>query len=546
MVTRAFSLPILFLIPAMLFAQLSPGRLARVHSTLEGIDKCTSCHPVGNRLSNDKCMECHKEIRTAIASRHGLHAQSANKRCDECHSDHNGEEFRIINFDTTGFDHRQITGFAREGKHATIACDSCHTWSYVKSPGIHALHASRQQTYLGLSDSCASCHADVHKGQFVSLCSACHDTKAWKPAATFSHHRSRYPLTGKHIKVACADCHKGVVERTTAVLYRGMPFSTCESCHRDPHVKTFERRCDECHTTADWKNTKGATFDHQRTGFPLNGKHATVQCLACHAAKPTAMNASDEQGFHISKFRLCTDCHADAHAGQFAHRADGGKCEPCHTDVDFATTLYSVEQHASSAYPLTGAHVATSCVACHKNGAVKAKSTRQYHWDRKVTCATCHTDPHKEQFSRANKPCESCHVTDSWSKLLFDHAKSRFPLDGKHGSVACAKCHEKADPVRYVGVDTACAPCHKDPHTGQFAKNGSTRCEPCHSATSWKNLTFDHNTSSRFILTKAHADVQCAKCHPVEAQGGKPFVRYKPLRSECEDCHKAGPHEQQR
>ena len=531
------------LLPSSARAQLSPGKLARAHHELEGITKCTSCHPYGKTLSNEKCLDCHKEIKAAVDSARGVHAHVADKRCSECHSDHNGEDFQIVRLDTAKFDHRTTAGFPLDGKHAGIACDSCHSWSHVGAPGVKALQGKRVQTLLGLSPSCISCHRDIHRSQFSAPCSSCHDTKGWKPAPLFSHDRSRYPLTGKHREVACKECHDGTVDHSRTVLYRGMTFSTCESCHRDPHVKKFTRGCDECHSTGDWKTTKGETFDHQRTEFPLNGKHADVKCLACHAPAPRTANASGEQGFHISKFHVCSDCHKDAHGAQFAGRPDGGKCEACHVDGDFKNVLYTIESHLQSNYPLTGAHVATNCIACHKPDIIKAKSTRQFHWEKTPTCSTCHPDPHKEQFVKENKKCESCHVTGSWPSLLFDHSKSAFPLEGKHTTVQCAKCHEKADPVRYAGVTTACAPCHKDPHFGQFVRGGTTRCEPCHNAQSWKRITFDHSTGSRFALSGAHAGVACAKCHPTEILDGKPAVRFKPLGISCEDCHRTNLHE---
>ena len=531
------------LVPFSVQAQISPGRLARAHHDLEGIDKCTSCHPYGKTLSNERCLGCHKEIQARIDSTRGIHAHLGDRRCADCHSDHNGEDFQIVRFDTTAFDHRTTAGFPLEGKHAGIGCDSCHAWRYVTVPGVKFLEGKRPHMLIGLSSSCVSCHPDVHRGQFATPCSACHDTKGWKPAPLFSHERSRYPLTGKHAQVACTQCHNGAAGLAGAVLYRGVAFSTCASCHRDPHAKKFTRRCDECHSTGDWSTMPQGMFDHQHTEFPLKGKHADVKCLACHAPTSRVVNAAGEQGFHISRFHLCADCHKDAHGAQFVSRADRGSCEACHTDRDFTIPLYTVESHLHSTFPLTGAHIATSCIACHKAGIIQAKSTRQYRWNKDLTCRTCHQDPHKDQFAKEQKTCEMCHVTDSWPASLFDHNKTKFPLDGKHKAVPCVRCHEKGDPVKYTGVALACAPCHADPHAGQFAKGGATRCEPCHTAQSWKRITFDHNAGSRFALNKAHADVACEKCHPAEMRDGKRVVRYKPLGIACEDCHKNTLHE---
>ena len=56
------------------FAQFSPGQLSKGHANLEGVENCTKCHSVGNKVLRDKCLECHKEIKASIASKKGFHA----------------------------------------------------------------------------------------------------------------------------------------------------------------------------------------------------------------------------------------------------------------------------------------------------------------------------------------------------------------------------------------------------------------------------------------------------------------------------------------
>src|ERR1035441_8582808 len=55
-------------------------------------------------------------------------------------------------------------------------------------------------------------------------------------------------------------------------------------------------------------------------------------------------------------------------------------------------------------------------------------------------------DPHRGAFVAR---CESCHNTDVWKQFRtsngFDHATTKFPLDGKHREVACMKCHKDAN-----------------------------------------------------------------------------------------------------
>ena len=524
-------------------SQISPGELTSGHAKLEGMENCTTCHDVGKSLSNDKCRACHSEIDKRIKDGKGYHATLTGKLCEECHKEHHGRNFQIIRFDENTFDHSS-TGFALNGKHATIECRKCHTVGKIRDPDILKLSADRKsRTYLGLSQRCTSCHEDKHKGQFKNeLCSVCHTTDQWKLARKFSHDKTEYPLSGKHRHVECAKCHNTTLDDGVTIQYRNIQFASCANCHSDPHKGKFRQQCSTCHTTDDFHVVAQREFDHSETKFPLRGKHANLKCTTCHASSTHTRNASGEFGFHITRFHACMDCHTDAHAGQFARRKDHGKCESCHTEEGFLNVTFSIDQHRQTRFPLDGGHLAVPCASCHQSGKVQAKSTRQFHWEGTVSCMTCHQDIHKGQFTRVmTKGCETCHTTASWQSLVFNHDTTKFPLEGIHRKVPCEKCHTKpADsrlPVQYVGMKAECFSCHKDEHAGQFAVHSVTECQRCHSADGWKHLRFDHNKQSRFVLTGKHKEVRCVQCHKQERIKGRLTARYKPLGVACVDCH---------
>ena len=60
------SLLLCFTFNVTVSAQISPGKLAAVHSHLEGISNCTHCHTLGAQVSNEKCLACHKELKSRI------------------------------------------------------------------------------------------------------------------------------------------------------------------------------------------------------------------------------------------------------------------------------------------------------------------------------------------------------------------------------------------------------------------------------------------------------------------------------------------------
>jgi len=74
---RHHPLFILILVTGMVMpagAQISPGDLTKSHAQLEGMLNCTKCHVLGDKVSNDKCLECHKELKARIDQKKGYHA----------------------------------------------------------------------------------------------------------------------------------------------------------------------------------------------------------------------------------------------------------------------------------------------------------------------------------------------------------------------------------------------------------------------------------------------------------------------------------------
>ncbi len=524
------------------YGQISPGELTNAHKDLEGVENCTKCHSVGKSLSNERCLDCHKEINARLKQKKGFHVSIGAKLCEECHKEHHGRNFQIVRFDTKAFDHSTV-GFVLEGKHKKIECKDCHKKERIAAPDVQKLSDEyKKRTYMGLSTNCSSCHEDKHKGQFAGReCSSCHTIDQWKSVLKFSHDRTNYPLTGSHQKTECMKCHNKMLEDGKTVRFVKMEFSSCSNCHVDPHKGKFKQECNACHSTDDFHKISKGQFDHATTQYPLKGKHAQLKCEQCHNPNPKGVNASGEIGYRMTKFQACANCHSDAHAMQFLYRTDKGKCESCHTEEGFTIVRFAYQQHQATRFPLAGAHTAIPCGACHTANAVKAKSTRKFHWEGNLECLTCHQDIHKGQFAKImTKGCETCHTVSAWDKLLFSHEKTKFPLLGKHAELKCEQCHKKpanGSPIKYADLRRECSSCHTDEHDGQFAVAGVTECAKCHSTASWKKVTFNHDTQARFALTGKHAGVQCMKCHAQYTVNGKKITKYKPLGLLCTDCH---------
>ncbi|HEX6890742.1 MAG TPA: cytochrome c family protein, partial [Chryseolinea sp.] len=129
------------------FGQLSPGDLSQAHAKLEGMSNCTQCHDLGKKVNNNKCLECHKEIKILIGQNKGYHASSEakSKDCFSCHSEHHGRKFDMVRFDEKKFNH-DLTKYKLEGAHATIECKECHRPDNIQDASIR----KKKDTFLGL------------------------------------------------------------------------------------------------------------------------------------------------------------------------------------------------------------------------------------------------------------------------------------------------------------------------------------------------------------------------------------------------------------
>jgi nitrate/TMAO reductase-like tetraheme cytochrome c subunit len=250
---------------------------------------------------------------------------------------------------------------------------------------------------------CTDCHKDEHQGQFASApyfnrCEQCHTLEGYHPS-TFSlgnHKQTRFQLTGGHLAIACADCHK---ERSTPqfekiVLFR-FEDRSCTVCHNDPHKGQFIDRmrqvgadgtafgCEACHTTAAWNDLR--RFDHATTSFPLVGAHRATACIDCH--KPRAMETKLLNVDFKAAPTRCEDCHEDIHSGQFANASDVTSCIQCHNSVKWKPSLFD---HERAGFSLKGAHERVRCGDCHKTiRQIQGKSVLFYKPTPK-DCAACH------------------------------------------------------------------------------------------------------------------------------------------------------------
>ncbi len=296
------------------------------------------------------------------------------------------------------------------------------------------------------------------------------------------------------------------------------------------------------------------------TGRQLSGR----KCLACHTTLATRIQA--DRGFHAGTTKhgaelACATCHGEHNGRPFRLvRWEGGAMERF--------------DHAQAGWPLVEAHARRACTDCHRAGLIADAAARA---DRSLSvehtflglatsCVSCHLDEHR---GRTSRQCEDCHTQTEWKPApRFDHARTHFPLLGRHRDVRCAQCHtERHEPASGPGgardtmfvdfrtsrpADATCTGCHTSPHRDRSRMG---RCEACHTVDGWFVLAdslrtnFEH-TRTGFPLNGAHGAARCEACHLsspgaalssrvalVRANFQRPLAR-QPMRfARCDDCH---------
>jgi hypothetical protein len=465
---------------------LMPGKVIEGHADLEA--DCKNCHVRFNKAAQTGlCLDCHKDVARDVQQHRGHHGRIEEQECRVCHTDHKGRAMNIAPLDEKTFDHR-LTDFELKNAHASpkVACRDCH---------------KPKTKHRDAPSDCYACHKkdDKHKGSLGNKCEDCHTDVNWKKTK-FDHSKTKFPLTGKHVDVACKACHSDP-------KFKGAPLA-CVACHKKDddkkgHRGKFGNKCETCHTDRDWKSTK---FDHDRdTKYPLKGRHIQTKCASCH----TGVLYKDKTP------TTCVACHRKdddrkGHKGKF-----GDKCQSCHVEKDWKAVTFNHDRDTK--YALKGKHVQAKCTACHKGTLYRDKTP--------TACFSCHEkdDKHKGQ---EGKQCESCHNERSWKETRFDHGLSRFPLLGKHAKVECKKCH--LTPA-FKDAKSECIACHKkdDKHKLRLGP----QCEQCHNARDWSQWNFDHDRRTNYKLDGKHKGLHCHACHT------RPMTGKVRASSLCAACH---------
>jgi hypothetical protein len=359
----------------------------------------------------------------------------------------------------------------------------------------------------------------VPHDSFPADCSLCHAGTGWSSIRedfAYDHAaETSFALEGAHAAAQCLRCHN---DRGPVQLYvqRG-----CGGCHEDVHRGQLGADCSACHGQEHWRPDEQMAM-HVRLGFPLIGAHAETTCWSCH---PDA-----QAGNFTRTSATCVECHAEDLALALApdHQAQGwtSGCERCHIPTTWTGGGFN------HPWPLTGAHAAVDCEACHAGGVFAGTPTQ---------CVDCHLaeyqaaqDPDHDALGISTS-CELCHGTATWEGAHFDHTGIvsgcvNCHLDDYQGaddpdhvalgiSQSCEQCHGtntwEGALFDHVGIVDGCSACHLEDYQATNDPNHAaagfpTTCELCHDTRGWSGATFDHDFP---IDGGPHGNLDCGDCH---------------------------------
>ena len=321
----------------------------------------------------------------------------------------------------------------------------------------------------------------------------------------------------------CLDCHKEI----DALINQNRGYhsskevkgKTCVDCHSEHHGRKF-----------DALNFDEDAFDHNLTGYELEGEHDVIDCRECH--KPDFIQDPDlrkRTDTYLGMEQECLACHDDYHQGTLDN-----DCVQCHGFDAFSPADYF--DHDDADFKLEGAHIDVECIECHKKSMRRGREFQKFTdipFDR---CTDCHEDVHMGNFG---DDCLSCHNVDSWRDLTlgndFNHDLTDYPLVGLHVGVDCKECHKGSytEPINF----SYCKTCHDDYHKREFTStNPRSDCKECHLVErpfSYTLYGLDEHQRSKFQLEGSHIATPCFACHLNEEE----WWTFRNIGSVCIDCH---------
>ena len=190
---------------------------------------CVSCHETNKDHMHfvptpQACAECHEDVHKGrFDTAQYLAIPTEKTGCARCHVT---TSFQSVSW--TSGEHQLWTGYILNGSHASASCAACHSGDGLEG----------NDAFVVPDQSCASCHQDIHAGQFeirgLTDCARCHKESSFLDTI-FDHNRdAKFALDEHHATLSCSSCH-AIYETPEGPVRRYRPLGMeCVDCHGDP------------------------------------------------------------------------------------------------------------------------------------------------------------------------------------------------------------------------------------------------------------------------------------------------------------------------
>jgi len=372
----------------------SAGPVTLGHKEFE--NSCLKCHALFTNMSG-ACLDCHEKMEKKIEAKNGFHGNMDSdkvKNCLFCHIDHKGNNFFIIKDART---------------EEELNSDIQNIWKKNKLEKDFKIHPVEEK-YLSLW---AKIPADFKWDDFSK-----------KMDDSFDHDLTGYPLTGKHKKTKCSECHTSLKKFTVGEKEGMFPDfalsdldrnNFCYTCHKKDddskkgHNGKYGKNCSQCHNiggpTLGWKALRAKVKDHhEKPDHLLEGKHKKVKCQKCHEEIPFKKKEADQK---------CIACHEKLDK-KYHENTLGKECKDCHTPESFRKSKFD---HQKTKFILYFSHKDVKCQQCHPKWNEKNGEKKIFEKYSSMECFDCHKrdDVHRGAFK---KDCKKCHRETSWDDVF--------------------------------------------------------------------------------------------------------------------------------
>jgi formate dehydrogenase gamma subunit len=332
-----------------------------------------------------------------------------------------------------------------------------------------------------------------------------------------------------HGRLACIDCHAGIVEVPHAEKLAPV---SCQECHggaggdvaKSIHAPAGVN-CQNCHGSHTVTRAR-------KMGLPA--------CEACHARTVRAYQG----GVHgrarsngILEAARCGDCHGETH--QFRGHADpqaptnrlsmAETCGRCHADrtlierrgipIPKAYQLYQKSVHGRA---VAAGKAAATCNDCHENHDVRRANdptSSIYRENIPKTCAKCHVEEarvyqgsiHGTAVARGvtkSPVCTDCHGEHSIRGAQDPASRTGVVAVSR----TCASCHEAEGISEKYGIPGGRLETYSDSFHGLAIRGGSktaANCASCHGVHDIRP-----SGDPRSAIHPTNLPTTCGKCHP--------------------------------